>query len=68
VAAGRRAAYVTDGDLRDSVHLSSGIALCQAAGCVVTGLAGQPLHTGVHGLVAADDAQTHADLAQHLTS
>lgn len=67
VAAGRRAAYVTDGDLRDSVHFSSGIALCQAAGCVVTGLAGQPLHTGVHGLVAAADARTHADLAHHLT-
>jgi myo-inositol-1(or 4)-monophosphatase len=62
VAAGRHAAYVTDGDLRDSVHFSSGIALCQAAGCVVTGLAGQPVHTGVQGLIAAADAQTHADL------
>jgi hypothetical protein len=30
-------------------------------------LAGQSLHTGVHGLVAAADAQTHADLARHLT-
>ena len=36
VAAGRRAAYVTDGHLRD---FTSGIALCQAAGCVVTNLA-----------------------------
>lgn len=62
VAAGRHAAYVSDGDLRDSVHFSSGIALCQAAGCVVTGLAGQPVHTGVQGLVAAADRQTHADL------
>lgn len=62
VAAGRRAAYVTDGDLRDSVHFTAGIALCQAAGCVVTGLAGQPLHTGVHGLVAAADARTHGQL------
>jgi myo-inositol-1(or 4)-monophosphatase len=62
VAAGRWAAYVTDGDLRDSVHFTAGIALCQAAGCVVTGLAGQPLHTGVHGLVAAADAETHARL------
>jgi myo-inositol-1(or 4)-monophosphatase len=62
VATGRRAAYVTDGDVRDSVHFSSGIALCRAAGCVVTGLAGQPLHTGVHGLVAAADTRTHADL------
>lgn len=46
VAAGRRAAYVTDGHLRDSVHLAAGTALCQAAGCVVTGLDGQPIHTG----------------------
>ena len=62
VAAGRRAAYVTDGDLRDSVHFAAGIALCQAAGCVVTGLRGQPLHTGVGGLLVAADAETHADL------
>jgi myo-inositol-1(or 4)-monophosphatase len=62
VAAGRRAAYVTEGDLEDSVHFASGIALCRAAGCVVTGLAGQPLHTGVGGLVAAADQETHAAL------
>jgi myo-inositol-1(or 4)-monophosphatase len=62
VAAGRRAAYVTDGDLRDSVHFASGIAVCRAAGCVVTDLLGQPLHTGVGGLLAAADAQTHAAL------
>jgi myo-inositol-1(or 4)-monophosphatase len=62
VAAGRHAAYVTDGHLYDSVHFTSGIALCQAAGCVVTGLAGQPLHTGVQGLIAAADAETHAEL------
>lgn len=62
VAAGRRAAYVTDGHLLDSVHFTSGIALCQAAGCVVTGLRGQALHSGVGGLVAAADEQTHAAL------
>ncbi len=62
VAAGRRAAYVTDGDVRDSVHFAAGIALCQAAGCVVTGLHGQPLHTGTGGLVAAADEHTHAAL------
>ncbi|WP_433795176.1 inositol monophosphatase family protein [Actinoplanes sp. CA-252034] len=62
VAAGRRAAYVTDGHLRDSVHFAAGIALCQAAGCVVTGLDGQPLHTGRGGLVAAADPDTHATL------
>ena len=64
VAAGRRAAYVTDGHLRDSVHFSTGIALCQAAGCVVTGLRGQPLHTGAGGLVAAADDQVHAALLE----
>jgi myo-inositol-1(or 4)-monophosphatase len=62
VAAGRRAAYVTDGHLQDSVHFASGIALCQAAGCVVTGIQGQPLHTGAGGLVVAADHQTHAAL------
>jgi myo-inositol-1(or 4)-monophosphatase len=60
VAAGRRAAYVTDGHLLDSVHFSSGIALCQAAGCVVTGIYGQPLHTGAGGLIAAADRETHS--------
>jgi myo-inositol-1(or 4)-monophosphatase len=51
VASGRRAAYVTDGQLADSVHLAAGIALCRAAGCVVTGIEGQPLHTGAGGLL-----------------
>ncbi|ADD41501.1 inositol monophosphatase family protein [Stackebrandtia nassauensis] len=64
VAAGRRAAYVTDGHLDGSVHFAAGIALCRAAGCVVTGLRGQPLHTGVGGLVAAADAETHAALLE----
>ncbi len=59
VAAGRRAAYVTDGHLPESVHFASGIALCQAAGCIVTGIHGQPVHTGPGGLIAAADRQTH---------
>ncbi|MFF3855199.1 inositol monophosphatase family protein [Micromonospora sp. NPDC002575] len=62
VAAGRRAAYVTDGHLRDSVHFAAGIALCRAAGCVVTGIDGRPLHTGAGGLVVAADERTHAAL------
>ncbi|WP_238412960.1 hypothetical protein [Saccharothrix deserti] len=49
------------------MHFSSGIALCQAAGCVVTGLAGQPLHTGIQGLVAASDAEAHAELVRIIT-
>jgi myo-inositol-1(or 4)-monophosphatase len=63
VAAGRRAAYVTDGhSLHKSVHFAAGIALCQAAGCVVTGIDGRPTHAGAGGLVVAADEQTHAAL------
>jgi myo-inositol-1(or 4)-monophosphatase len=69
VAAGRRAAYVTDGNLRDSVHFTAGLALCRAAGGIVTDLRGQPLHSGL-GVIAAADARTHATLldivARHL--
>ncbi|MFG2356217.1 inositol monophosphatase family protein [Streptomyces sp. NPDC048521] len=68
VAAGRRAAYVTDGDLRDSVHFAAGIALCRAAGCTVTGLYGEAVHTGAGGLIAAADAETHAALLALVTS
>ncbi|MFK4067249.1 inositol monophosphatase family protein [Streptomyces sp. NPDC029674] len=60
VAAGKRAAYVTDGgDLSESVHFAAGIALCRAAGCVVTGIDGAPLRAGGRGLVAAADGETH---------
>jgi myo-inositol-1(or 4)-monophosphatase len=62
VAAGRRAALLNDGDMRDSVHFAAGIAICQAAGCVVTGVEGQPLHTGVGGLLVAADEATHETL------
>lgn len=62
VAAGRRAAYVTDGHLRDSVHFAAGIALCLAAGCIVTGIHGQPVHAGAGGLIVAADKPTHAAL------
>lgn len=69
VADGRRAAYVTEGDLRDSVHFTASLALCRAAGCVVTDLRGHPLHTGP-GVIAAADDETHATLleivARHL--
>ncbi|NGN63218.1 inositol monophosphatase family protein [Streptomyces sp. A7024] len=63
VAAGKRAAYVTDGgDLSGSVHFAAGIALCRAAGCTVTGIDGGPVGEGGRGLVAAADAETHARL------
>ncbi|MFJ4857353.1 inositol monophosphatase family protein [Streptomyces sp. NPDC088730] len=69
VAAGRRAAYVTDGrGLRDSVHFAAGIALCEAAGCVVTGIHGQPPHTGAEGLVVAADRETHGLLLEMIRS
>jgi myo-inositol-1(or 4)-monophosphatase len=59
VAAGKRAAYVTDGgDLSGSVHFAAGIALCRAAGCVVTGIDGAPIGSG-RGLVVAADGETH---------
>ncbi|MEU1688968.1 inositol monophosphatase family protein [Micromonospora sp. NPDC005707] len=60
VAAGKRAAYVTDGgDLTGSVHFAAGIALCRAAGCVVTGIDGAPIGPAGRGLVVAGDAETH---------
>lgn len=71
VAAGRRAAYVTDGRVEGSVHFAAGIALCQAAGCVVTDLTGAALHSG-RGMIAAADEETHARLLDlvrpHLTT
>ena len=69
VAAGRHAAYVTEGDLRDNVHFAPGVSLCRAAGCVVTDLDGGPVDTGAGrgrsvrgGLIAAGDPATHAAL------
>nr|MDT0658518.1 inositol monophosphatase family protein [Micromonospora sp. DSM 115978] len=63
VAAGRRAAYVADCELVDNVHFASGIALCQAAGCVATDLRGQPVREGgTTGLVVSADHDTHAAL------
>jgi len=62
VATGQRAAYVTDGDARDSVHFAAGLAICLAAGCTVTDLRGRAWGSGATGLVAAADAETHAAL------
>jgi myo-inositol-1(or 4)-monophosphatase len=62
VATGQRAGYVTDGDVRDSVHFAAGLALCEAAGCVVTDLRGGPWGSGVTGLLAAADSETHKAL------
>lgn len=63
VAAGRRLAYVTDGRCERSVHFTAGIALCEAAGVVITDFDGAPVHTGP-GVVAARDAESHATLLE----
>jgi myo-inositol-1(or 4)-monophosphatase len=65
VAAGRRAAYVTDGRFADNVHFASGIAICRAAGCVVTDLRGEPVDSpGGSGLLVAADDETHRRLLE----
>lgn len=58
VAAGRRSAYISDGGFRDNLHFAAGIAIADAAGCVISDLAGDPLHAG-RGLVVSADATTH---------
>ncbi|ARF53328.1 inositol monophosphatase family protein [Streptomyces gilvosporeus] len=69
VAAGKRAAYVTDGgDLSRSVHFAAGIALCRAAGCVVTGIDGTPVGEARRGLVVAADDETHGLLMSMVRS
>lgn len=69
VAAGKRAAYVTDGgDLSKSVHFAAGIALCRAAGCTVTGIDGSPIGEAGRGLVVAADEETHGLLMSMVRS
>jgi myo-inositol-1(or 4)-monophosphatase len=62
VATGQRAGYITDGDVRASVHFAAGLALCEAAGCTVTDLRGRMWGRGATGQVAAADGETHAAL------
>jgi myo-inositol-1(or 4)-monophosphatase len=61
VAAGRRAAYLSDGWFTENVHFTAGIEVCRSAGCVISDLAGNPLNTG-RGLIVAADPETHARL------
>ena len=61
VAAGRRAAYVSDGVFVDNVHFAAGIGLCRAAGCIVTDLTGAALESG-RGLIVAAYSETHERL------
>lgn len=58
VAAGRRAAYISDGQFRNNLYFAAGIALCQASGCVISDLDGNPLHSD-RGLVISADQETH---------
>ena len=62
VAERARAAYLQHGDVRDSVHFAAPIAVCRAAGCVVTGLDGRPVGDGANGLMVAADRPTHEAL------
>lgn len=63
VADGRRAGYVYAGPARDSVHFAAPVALCLAAGCVVSDLEGRPYDAPTsQGLVVGADAATHAAL------
>jgi myo-inositol-1(or 4)-monophosphatase len=68
VATGQQAAYVTAGDLRGSVHWAAGVALCRAAGAVISNLAGGDLHSGGQGMIAAADAEAHDFLLARLDS
>jgi myo-inositol-1(or 4)-monophosphatase len=65
VAAGRRAAYLGSLDMRASVHFAAGLAICRGAGATVTDLHGGPTDSG-RGLLAAADADTHADLLRRI--
>lgn len=69
VAAGRRAAYVSDGFLADNVHFAAGVAICRAAGCIVTDLRGGelPPDGAGFGLIAAADDATHRALLDAVT-
>jgi myo-inositol-1(or 4)-monophosphatase len=50
------------------VHFAAGIALCRAAGCVVTGIDGAPLGQTCRGLVVAADEETHGLLMSMIRS
>ncbi len=62
VATGQRCAYITDGDVRDSVHFAAGLGICLAAGCCVSDLRGGAWGHGPNGLIVAADRPTHAAL------
>jgi len=62
VATGQRAGYITDGDIRHSVHFSAGLAICAAAGCSITDLHGRAWGSSPQGAIVAADDKTHTAL------
>jgi myo-inositol-1(or 4)-monophosphatase len=68
VASGRRAGYLTDGPAFGSVHFAAGVAICQAAGCIVTDFRGDRLNAESTGLVVAADRTTHEYLVAMVKS
>lgn len=66
VAAERRIAYISEGNMKNDLHFAAGIAICQAAGCIVTNIDGLPLYTGAGGVLIAADAETHSVLVDML--
>jgi myo-inositol-1(or 4)-monophosphatase len=64
VASGQRTAYVTDGDVRESVHFAAGLAICEAAGCRISDLRGERWERGARGLIVAADDATHDALVR----
>jgi len=64
VATGRRAAYVTDGEIRASIDFSAGLAICEAAGCTASSLDGGSWNRAAGGLIVAADQPTHATLVE----
>lgn len=45
------------------MHFAAGIALCQASGCVITDVDGNPVHPGP-GIIAARNGAAHATLRE----
>lgn len=59
VAAGKRAAFITEGPAYDSVHFAAPIALGRASGCIITDILGGPLTPDSPGLIMASSPGVH---------
>ena len=56
VAAGRRAAYVSDGTFEDDLHFAAGLAIAGAAGCTITNFRGGQLNSGDGAVISASES------------